>query len=133
MKRPDDKITLVNIRFDLNACKNLSKLDALSNTASNCFHFVQAFGSKIKLKDFVNIWIVEDRVQDLDSVMCGIFQIYFYNSFFNPDQYSKIQDKKRLNKKTIEILLNELFVLDNQGTNEEIIKQCANRLKIITQ
>ena len=76
---------------------------------------------------------MEDRVQDLDSVMCGIFQIYFYNSFFNPDQYSKIQDKKRLNKKTIEILLNELFVLDNQGTNEEIIKQYANRRNIITQ
>ena len=72
-------------------------------------------------------------MQDLDSVMCGIFQIYFCNSFFNPDQYSKIQDKKRLNKKTIEILLNELFVLDNQGTNEEIIKQYANRRNIITQ
>ena len=71
-------------------------------------------------------------MQDLDSVMCGIFQIYFYGRLFNPDQYSKIQDKKRLNKKTIEILLNELFVLDNQGTNEEIIKQDANRRNIIT-
>ena len=25
MKRTDDKITLVNIRFNLNACKNLTK------------------------------------------------------------------------------------------------------------
>ena len=46
----DDKITLVNIRFDLNACKNLTKRehDALSDTASNFFHFVQAFGNKLK-------------------------------------------------------------------------------------
>ena len=40
------------------------------------------------------------------------FQINFYDNLFNPDQNSEMQDKKRLNKKTIEILLNKLFVLD---------------------
>ena len=62
MTRNDNKITLVNVRFNLNACKNLSKreLDALSNTATNFFHFIQAFGNKLKLRDFVNIWMVED-------------------------------------------------------------------------
>ena len=57
--------------------------------------------------------MVEDRVQDLNAVTCRISQIYFYNNLFNLDQNSKIQNKKRLNKKTIEILLNELFVLDD--------------------
>ena len=38
-----------------------------------------------------------------------------------------MQDKKPINKKIIEILLNKMFVLDNQETNEEIIKQNANR------
>ena len=127
MNMTDNKITLVNIRFNLNACKNLSKreLDALSDTATNFFHFIQAFGKKLKLHNFVNIRAVEDRVQDLNSVTCGIFQLYFYNNFFNPDENSKIQNKMRLNKRTIETLLNELFVLDKQETNEEIIKQCA--------
>ena len=39
MTRTDDKITLVNIKFNLNACKNLSKkeLDNLSNTARDFF------------------------------------------------------------------------------------------------
>ena len=39
MTRTDDKITLFNIRFNLNACKKLSKneLDALSDTGSNFF------------------------------------------------------------------------------------------------
>ena len=75
MKRKDDEITLVNIIFNLNACKNLSKkeLDALSDTTTNFFDFVEAFGNSLKLGDFVNIWMVEDRVQDLDSVTCGIF------------------------------------------------------------
>ena len=77
MTRTDNKITLVNIRFNLNTCKNLSKreLDALSNTATNFFHFIQALGNKLKLRDFVNIWMVEDRVQDLNSGTCGIFQL----------------------------------------------------------
>ena len=41
MKRKDDKITLANIKFNLNACKNLFKkeLAALSHTATNFFHF----------------------------------------------------------------------------------------------
>ena len=60
MTRTDNKITLFNIRFYLNACKNLSvdELDALSDTASNFFHFFQAFGNKLKLRNFVNIWMV---------------------------------------------------------------------------
>ena len=77
--------------------------------------------------------MVENRMQDLDFVTCGIFHIYFYNNLFNPGQSSKMQDKKRLNKNTIEILLNELFVQGNQETNEEITKQCANRPNIIAQ
>ena len=96
MMRTDNKITIVSIRFNLNACKKLSKkeLDALSDTATNFFHFIQAFGNKLKIRDFVKIRMVEDRVQDLNSMTCGIFQIYFYNNLFNPDQNSKIQNKK---------------------------------------
>ena len=44
--------------------------------------------------------MVEDRVQDLDSSACVIFQLYFYDNLFNPDEKSKIQDKTKLNKKS---------------------------------
>ena len=125
MRRTDNKITLVNIRFNLNICKNLSKkeLDTLSDTTSNFFQFIHVFGNKLKLGDFVNMWMVEDRVEDLNSVTCGNFQIYFCDNLFNPDENSKIQNKKRLNKKTIDTFLNELFVLDDQETNEVTIRQ----------
>ena len=74
--------------------------------------------------------MVEDRVQDLDSVTCGIFQLYFYDNLFNPDENSKIQDKTKLNKKTIEILLNEIFVLHNQDKIEETITWYAQDIGI---
>ena len=129
MTRTDNKITLVNIKFNINACRNSFKteLDALSDTATNFFHFIQAFGNKLKLRDFVNIWMVEDRAQDLSSVTCGIFQLYFYDNLFNPNENSKIQNFKRLNKRTIKTLLNELFVLADQDTNEAIIRQYVNK------
>ena len=77
MTRTDNKIALVNVKFNLNACKNVTKKepDALSDTATkeNLWNFVQAFGNKLKLRNFVNM--VEDRVQDLNSVTCSIFQI----------------------------------------------------------
>ena len=132
MTRTDNKITLCNIRFNLNACKNLSveELDALSDTASNFFRFIQAFSNKLKLRNFVNIWVVEDRVQNLNSATCGILQLYFYDNLFNPNKNSKIQNKARLNKKTIGTLLNELFVLDGQDKNEETIRQHAQNMGI---
>ena len=75
MTRTDNKTTLCKMRFNINACKNLSKgeLDSLSDTAVNVFYFIQTFGITLKLRNFVNIWMIEDRVQDLDSSTCGFF------------------------------------------------------------
>ena len=115
MTRTDSKIILCKIQFNINAYKNLSKreLDALGDTANDFFRFILVFSNKLKLCTFVNIWLVEDRVQDLNSVTCSIFQLYFYDNLFNSNEISKIQEKARFNKKTIETLLNELFVPDD--------------------
>ena len=45
--------------------------------------------------------MVEDKVQDSDSSACGIFQLYFYDNLFNPNENSKIQDKTKLNTKQL--------------------------------
>ena len=135
LTRTNKKITLVSTKFSLNTCKNLSKneLDNLSDTARDFFYFVQFFRDKLKLRDFVNLWVVEDRIQDLDIANCGIFQIYFYDNLFNPDQNSKIQNRKKLNKKTMEMLVNELFVLNDQRRNEAIIEDYAYKRNIMTK
>ena len=131
MDRTDDKITLCKIKFNLGACKHLTEdeIKFLSDTARNFFYFIQAFGIKLKLRSFVNIWMVEDRLQDLDSSTCCIFQIHFYENLFNPDQNSKIQSETKLNKKTVEILLNELFSLDDRE-NEIKMEEYADHLGV---
>ena len=72
----------------------------MSDKARDFFYFIRSFGNKLKLRDFVNLWVVEDCIQDLNTVTCDIFQIYFYDNLFNPDTDSKIQNETKLNKKT---------------------------------
>ena len=71
-----------------------------------------------------------DSVQVLNSVTCGIFQIYFCNNLLNSDQNSKIESKTKLNKKRIETLLNELFVLDGEEQNEATTNEYTDNLNI---
>ena len=116
LNKSDQKITLCKIKFNLGACKDLTKkeVDCLSDTAPNFFYFIQAFGLKLKLRSFVNIWMAEGRIQDLDSATCDIFHIYFYDNLFNPDENSKIQSETKLKKSTVATLVNEHFSLDDR-------------------
>ena len=131
MDKTDQKISLCKIKFNLGACKQLSReeIDSLSDTARDFFYFVQAFGIKLKPRSFVNIWMVEDRTQDLDSATCGIFQLYFYENLFNPDKNSKIQNEPKLKKTTGQTFLNELFSLDDKENEIKIIEY-ADELRI---
>ena len=131
INKNDQKITLCKIKFDLGACKEFSEkeIDPLSNTTRDFFYFIQAFGIKLKLRSFVNIWMVEDRIQDLNSATCGIFQLHFYENLFNPDQNNTIQNESKLKKTTVETLLNELFSLDDRE-NEVKMKKYADELGV---
>ena len=122
MDRSDNKITLCKIKFNMGAYKKLSQEDihSLSKTARNFFYFIHAFGIKLKLRSFVNVWMVEDSMQNLDSATCGIFQIYFYENLFNPDKNSRIQNETKLRKGTVEKLLNELFSLEDAENEQKM-------------
>ena len=58
--------------------------------------------------------MVEDRIQDLKSSTCGIFQLHFYENLFNPDKNSRIQNDSKLKKSTVKMLLNKVFSLDKK-------------------
>ena len=66
--------------------------------------------------------MLEDPIQNTETVTCRIFQLYFNENLFNPDTNSKIPNNKKLTKKTVETLLSELFSLDKEN-NEKIIRQ----------
>ena len=127
MDRTDNKITLYRIKFNMGEYKKLSKeeIDSLSETARNFFYFINAFGIRLKLRSFVNVWMVEDRVQNLESATCGIFQIYFYENLFNPEENSSIQNETKLKKSTVE----KLFSLEDVE-NENRMEEYANEIGV---
>ena len=131
MDRTDKKITLCKIKFSLSACKELTEDEilSLSDTARHFFYFIQSFGNKLKLRSFLNIWMLEDRLQVLESSTCGIFQIYFYHKLFDPGEDSKVNDETKLTRKTVETLLNEIFTLDVEK-NELKMNDFADGLNI---
>ena len=55
--KSNQKITLCKIKFNLGACKKLSKneISSLSDTARDFLYFIQAFGMRLNLKSFINI------------------------------------------------------------------------------
>ena len=73
--------------------------------------------------------MVEEQIQDLDWNTCGIFQLYFYENLFNPDQNSKIQNDTKFKKSTVETLLNERFSLDDKE-NEIKMVEYAEKLGV---
>ena len=94
MDRTDNKITLCKVKFNLSACKKLTEneINSLSETARDFIYFIQAFRIRLKLRGFVNIWMVEDRLQDLDSATCGIFQIYLYQNCSTRKKTAKFKE-----------------------------------------
>lgn len=58
--------------------------------------------------------MVEDSIQMPDTMTCGLFKIYFCENVFNQNEKSKTQKNKKLTKKAIETLLNELLILDKK-------------------
>ena len=74
--------------------------------------------------------MVEDGVQGLESRTCGICQLYFYDNLFSPNENSKIQDNTKLDKKTVETLLNELFTLDEHEENEQKMLEYADGIGV---
>ena len=79
MTRTDNKITLVKVKFSVKACKTLSQREIvnLNDTTRYFFHFVQSFGNFLKVNNFLDIRMMEDPIQMVETVTCGIFQIFF--------------------------------------------------------
>ena len=119
----DQKITLCEMKFSGSTWENMphTKNEELTETAQIFFHLLQQF-AKLKKTNDMNILILEQPVQDFTSSNCGIFQLYFYKKLFNPDEKSKIINYENLNKRTIEVIFNEIFSTD-VNENEYLTKK----------
>ena len=116
----DEKINLINLKFseyEYNRIKRKSYLSKLTDTAKDLFHLLSEF-SKYHNVNEMTLYAADDHLQEIISDTCGIFQLYFYKSLFNPLETSQIIEHEKLTKQTIEKILNEIFSTD-KASNEE--------------
>ena len=69
----------------------------LTETAQNFFHLLQHF-AKLKRTNCMNIIILENSIQDVETPTCSQFQLYLCKYLFDHDTESKIVNHKRLTK-----------------------------------
>ena len=127
VNKNDKKINLTYVQFDANNFVNTDR-SQMTKTAQDFFHTLFEF-EKVHNRKVVNVYMVDDCLQDLKSDTCGIFQLHFYTNLFLPQANGKIINNKRLTMKTISTLLNEIFVLDI-NENERRVEEFAREMDI---
>ena len=93
----------------------------LTETAQKKFHLLEQF-AKLKESNCMNIIILENTIQEIETSTCGQLQLYLYKSLFDPGNKSNIISHKNLTKQTLQTLINEIFSTDVKE-NEYHIKK----------
>ena len=106
------------------------EISKLTHTAKDFFHLLAKFVKVNNLSKEMTVLMFVDEIQKIYSDTCGLFQLYFYKNLFDPDENSKILNDEHLTKKTIEILLTEIF-LTNKKENERMVTDFAEEYNIL--
>ena len=104
--------------FSMGAYDEIKNTHNLSTTTIDLLHLMSEFGKLYKIKDEIQVHLVDDQLQKLNTDTCGIFQLYFYLNLFAPKEGSSIIQDKTLTKLTIKKLLHEIFST-NRDNNEK--------------
>ena len=127
INKKDKIINLTYVRFDNESYKKLNKA-SLTPTARDFFLSLREF-SKVHNESMVDIYMVDDQLQNIKSDTCGLFQLYFYMNLFLPKENSQIVGSRTLTLKTIKNLLNEIFS-KNIEENEIVVETFASEHNI---
>ena len=127
-KKKDKKVTIMTLALPTNDYEKIKSANRLNTITQDLLHLKNKFGRNHNLKKDVTLHFVDDQLQKTKTDTCGIFQLYFYVNLFNPIKNIQIIIDKTLTKKTIEILLNKIFL--NDENEKERIKAFIDENKI---
>ena len=94
----------------MNEYEKIKNGHRLRPTTQDLLHLIYQFGKLHKVNDTIKVHLVGDQLQKIETDTCGIFQIYFYFTLFMSFENNSIIKDAKLSKKTIEKLLNEIFL-----------------------
>ena len=125
------KIKLLEITFSVSAYLKLTEKEraSISSEAHDLFNLLTGYAHIKDQTEELYLIILENQLQDDNSLTCGNFNLYFLKHLFDPLKTSDVIDCKKLNKTTIEILFNEIFSTDIEE-NEKKIKLFSENFNV---
>ena len=66
MDQRDKKLTLVKKTFSMTSYEKLTKneINMFLETAQDLLHLIYSFGKNVNVTNFVNVWMLEDPIED---------------------------------------------------------------------
>ena len=120
LKKKDQKIIIISLKFSMKEYEKIKNEHRLRPTTQDLLHLIYEYGRLHNIKDLVTVYSVDDQLQKLETDTCGIFQLYFYFNLFVPYENSSVLGDSKLTKRKVEKLLNEIFSLDRNQSEEEM-------------
>ena len=77
----------------------------------------------------MTVVLVHDEIEGIYLDTCDLFQLYFYKSLLDSDENSQILNNEHLTKKTVKMLLNEIFQT-NKNENEGKVAEFGEEYNI---
>ena len=97
------KLNLVQKNFSANSYSKLPENEKalLSDTANDLLHFIESF-AKFERQNLIHLRLLEDSIQDIETDMCGLFQMFFYRNLFFPSNDSVLNNYDKLTYKAVQ-------------------------------
>ena len=115
LKEDKEQINLVNVNFVKNSYSKLSEGEkaALSETCTDFLHFLESFAD-YESQSLINLWLLQNPIQDITTNTCGYFQTFFCKNLFLPDSDSILHKRKKLTYDVIQSFFQELFMTNTE-------------------
>ena len=115
----DKKLTLCKLKFSMNAYTRLkeNEIKKFSESAQDLFRLIHSFGKNEELTNFANVWMFEDPRQMPKTMICGPFQIYFYENIFFSTKTAKVKATRNWQTTPLRHCLTNFFRLTKKETN----------------
>ena len=129
--KSDTRIQCVELTFSVSEYRKLksNEIQKLTNVAQDLFHLLSEYAYLKGHEHELKLICLDNEVQSAGSTTCENYQLYFLEHLFDPLKYSKVISHSKLNKNTIETLLNEIFTTDIP-TNEKRVADFSRRFGI---
>ena len=101
--KKDNNLSLASLKFPIETYHNLKEreISNLTDTAKDFFPLLAEFVKVNNVLKEMTVLMLVNKIQEIYSYTCSLFQLYFHKNLFDPDENSKMLNDEHLTKKLL--------------------------------